>query len=133
MRSLRRAFQAARASAGRPRAASTQLREQLRLRRVVREHLRVPLNAEAEACGRVPDGLDGAVGRSGGDAQARAERVDRLVVERVDLESVAAGEPAEQRVALDVRAEPRVTRMAVSGRIEVGASAEDEPVDPAQQ
>jgi hypothetical protein len=93
----------------------------------------VPLNAEAEACGRVPDGLDGAVGRSGGDAQARAERVDRLVVERVDLESVAAGEPAEQRVALDVRAEPRVTRMAVSGRIEVGASAEDEPVDPAQQ
>ncbi len=53
------------------------------------EVLRVPLDAEAEARGRILDRFDDAVGRRGGHAEARRDGLDRLMVPAVDLAGVA--------------------------------------------
>ena len=71
----------------------------------VRERLGVPLDAQEEGPRRVLDRLDRPVGGASADAQARAERVDGLVVEGVDLERVAgAGDGGQQRAGRDVDA-----------------------------
>ena len=86
--------------------------EQRRVLGAVRQQLGVPLHAQAEARGRVPQRLDGAVGRPRADLEAGADAVGGLVMEGVDREAVGAGQPVQERAAVDVdvvrRREPLV-------------------------
>ena len=110
--------------AGRPQAASTRPLQQRRLLGAVRHQLGVPLHAQAEARGRIPERLDGPVGRPRADLEAGADAVGGLVVERVDREVVAAGQPVQQRAVRDVDGVRRGERLVALEVVELAAVGE---------
>ena len=111
--------QAATTSAGAPEAASTRASSSGGVLGAVREQLGVPLDAEAEARGRVPQRPRRAVGARARTTRPAPSAVDGLVVEAVDLEPAAAGEPVQRRARGDVdgvRGLERLVRLAVLER-----------------